>query len=115
MTGPAPLVFAVLALLALVLIINQVRLQALKAKYSVLWLTVGALLAVAAAVPGVLDWVADQVGVAYQPALFLLLGFGFLLLLAMHFSYELSRLETRVRTLAEELALLHHELDDQQD
>ena len=115
MTGTAHLVFAVLALLALVLIINLVRLQALKAKYSVLWLTVGALLAVAAAVPGVLDWVADKVGVTYQPALFLLLGFGFLLLLAMHFSYELSRLETRVRTLAEELALLHHELDEQQD
>ncbi|SUZ61807.1 uncharacterized protein METZ01_LOCUS14661 [marine metagenome] len=96
----------------MVLIINLVRLQALKAKYSVLWLTVGALLAVAAAVPGVLDWVADKVGVTYQPALFLLLGFGFLLLLAMHFSYELSRLETRVRTLAEELALLRHELDE---
>ena len=115
MTGTAHIVFAVLALLALALIVRLVRLQALKAKYSVLWLTVGALLAVAAAVPGVLDWVADQVGVAYQPALFLLLGFGFLLLLAMHFSYELSRLETRVRTLAEQLALLRHELDQDQE
>ena len=112
MTGTAHLAFAVLALLALVMIINLVRLQAQKAKYTELWLTVGALLAVAAAVPGVLDWVADKVGVTYQPALFLLLGFGFLLLLAMHFSYELSRLETRVRTLAEEIALLRHELDE---
>jgi hypothetical protein len=33
----------------------------------------------------------------------------------MHFSYELSRLETRVRTLAEELALLRHELDENED
>ncbi|MBC8364540.1 MAG: DUF2304 domain-containing protein [Actinobacteria bacterium] len=115
MSGTAHLAFAVLALFALALIVRLVRLQALKAKYSVLWLTVGAALAVAAAVPGVLDWVADQVGVAYQPALFLLLGFGFLLLLAMHFSYELSRLETRVRTLAEQLALLRHELDSEQD
>ena len=115
MSDTAHLVFAVLALLALALIVRLVRLQALKAKYSVLWLTVGALLAVSAAVPGVLDWIAGKVGVAYQPALFLLLGFGFLLLLAMHFSYELSRLETRVRTLAEELTLLRHELDDRQD
>ena len=115
MSGTAHLVFAVLALCALGLIIRLVRLQALKAKYSVLWLTVGALLAVAAAVPGVLDWVANQVGVAYQPALFLLLGFGFLLLLAMHFSYELSRLETRVRTLSEEFALLRHEIDKERD
>ena len=54
-------------------------------------------------------------GVAYQPALFLLLGFGFLLLLAMHFSYELSRLETRVRALAEELALLRHEVEEPEE
>ena len=106
MTGTAHLVFAVLALLALILIINLVRLQALKAKYSVLWLTVGLVLAIAASVPTLLDRIADRLGIWYQPTLFLLLAIGFLLLVAMHFSYELSRLEKRVRVLAEELALL---------
>ncbi len=107
MTGTAHVLVAVLALAALALILRLVRMQALKAKYSVLWLTVGVVLSVAAAVPGVLDRVADEVGVAYQPALFLLL--------AMHFSYELSRLETRVRALAEELALLRHEVEEPEE
>jgi hypothetical protein len=53
-----------------------------------------------------LDRLADRLGIWYQPTLFLLLAIGFLLLVAMHFSYELSRLEKRVRALAEELALL---------
>jgi hypothetical protein len=43
-----------------------------------------------------------------------LLAIGFLLLLAMHFSYELSRVEKRVRVLAEELALLRRDINDEQ-
>jgi hypothetical protein len=75
---------------------------------------VGLVLAIAAAVPNLLDWAADLLGIWYQPTLFLLLAIGFLLLLAMHFSYELSRVEKRVRVLAEELALLRRDLDDEQ-
>jgi hypothetical protein len=59
----------------------------------------------------VLDTVAERLGIWYQPTLFLLLAIGFLLLVAMHFSYELSRLEKRVRALAEELALLRGPVD----
>ena len=92
--------------MAVLVIIRLVRRGSLKAKYSVLWLTVGLVLAVAASVPTLLDRLADRLGIWYQPTLFLLLAIGFLLLVAMHFSYELSRLEKRVRALAEELALL---------
>ena len=87
-------------------VVRLVRLQVLKAKYTVLWLTVGLVLAVTASVPTLLDRAADRLGIWYQPPLFLLLAIGFLLLLAMHFSYELSRMEKRIRALAEELALL---------
>ena len=66
----------------------------------------GSVLTVGAAVPQVLDWSAERLGIWYQPALFLLLAIGFLFLLAMHFSYELSRMETRIRILTEEIALL---------
>ena len=34
-----------------------------------------------------------------------------LLLVVMHFSYELTRMENRVRTLAEEVTLLRHRLE----
>ena len=85
--------------------------KALKAKYSILWLTVGTSLAVISAVPQILDWSAEQLGIWYQPTLFLLLAIGFLLLLAMHFSYELSRIENRVRILLEEISLLKEKIE----
>ena len=83
----------------------------LKAKYSILWLTVGSGLAIVSAVPQILDWAAERLDIWYQPTLFLLLGIGFLLLLCMHFSYELSRMENRIRTLVEEIALLKEKLE----
>ncbi len=106
MTGQTHALLAALTVVAVLVIIRLVRRGALKAKYSVLWLTVGLVLAVAASVPTLLDRLAERLGIWYQPTLFLLLAIGFLLLVAMHFSYELSRLEKRVRALAEELALL---------
>jgi Uncharacterized conserved protein (DUF2304) len=42
----------------------------------------------------------------------LLLAVGFLFLVVVHYSWELSRLENRTRTLAEELALLRTRLDE---
>ncbi|MDG2427867.1 MAG: DUF2304 domain-containing protein [Acidimicrobiales bacterium] len=112
MTGQTHVLLATLSVAAVLVIIRLVRRGSLKAKYSVLWLTVGLVLAIAASVPTLLDRIADRLGIWYQPTLFLLLAIGFLLLVAMHFSYELSRLEKRVRVLAEELALLRGPLTD---
>jgi hypothetical protein len=105
----------VLTVAALAFILRLVRGQRLKAKYSLLWLSVGGLMLVLAIVPGVIDTIADRLGVDYQPALFLLLGLGFLLLVVVHLSFELSRMENRVRSLAEEVTFLRHDLRDAQD
>ena len=106
MTVQTHALLAGLTVIAVAIIARLVRRQVLKAKYTVLWLTVGLVLAVTASVPTLLDRAADRLGIWYQPTLFLLLAIGFLLLLTMHFSYELSRMEKRIRALAEELALL---------
>tara|TARA_B100000686_G_C16697855_1_gene921604 strand:+ start:396 stop:746 length:351 start_codon:yes stop_codon:yes gene_type:complete len=115
MSIAARILVAVLALGALIFVIHLVRLQVLKAKYSILWLATGVGLAIAAAVPGFLDWSAELLGIWYQPTLFLLLAIGFLLLLTMHFSYELSRMESRIRHLAEELALIRKKINPPDD
>ena len=65
-----------------------------------------------AVVPSVLNTVSEWLGVLYSPTIFLLLAVGFLFLVVVHYSWELSRLENRTRTLAEELALLRTRLDD---
>ena len=106
MTVETHALLATLTVLAVAVIVRLVRRQVLKAKYTVLWLTVGLVLASTASGPTLLDRVADLRGIWYQPTLFLLLAIGFLLLLSMHFSYEMARMEKRIRALAEELALL---------
>lgn len=111
MSTRAHIMLAVLVALAILVIIRLVRRRHLKAKYSLLWLTLGGFMVVIAAVPGLLDWTAAQLGIYYEPTLLILLGLALLLLIVMHFSYELSRMENRVRTLAEEAAILRHRVD----
>lgn len=101
---------ALLVALTLVLIVRLVRHRQLKAKYSLLWLSIGGLMVVFAAVPGLLDWTADRLGIYYEPTLLVLIGMALLLLIVMHFSYELTRMENRVRSLAEEAALVRRRL-----
>jgi len=110
MSTRAHIMLAILVAMAILVIIRLVRRRHLKAKDSLLWLTLGGFMVVIAAVPGLLDWTAARLGIYYQPTLLILLGLALLLLIVMHFSYELSRMENRVRTLAEESAILRHRL-----
>lgn len=112
MSTRAHLMLALLVALTLVLIVRLVRHRQLKAKYSLLWLSIGGLMVVFAAVPGLLDWTADRLGIYYEPTLLVLIGMALLLLIVMHFSYELTRMENRVRSLAEEAALVRRRLSE---
>lgn len=95
----------VLALAVTLFIVRLVARRQLRSKYALLWLGIAVVLVPLAAVPSLLDDVAHWLGFAYAPALLFLLAIGFLFAVVVHFSWELSRLEIRVRTLAEELAL----------
>ena len=110
MTLRAHIALAILVALSIIGIVLLVRRRHLKAKYSLLWLGLGAVMVVFAAIPGLLDWTADQLGVWYPPTLLILLGLVLLLLIVVHFSYELTRSENRTRALAEQLALLRLEI-----
>ncbi len=106
MTPTAHVFVGLGALAAIAFIVRLVRHRHLSPKYSLLWVTVGLFIGIIAAAPGLLSWVSEQVGVYYPATTALLLIVGFLLLVAVHFSWELSRLERRTRVLAEEVALL---------
>ena len=106
MSWKAHLVVVVLAALPALFVLRLVRRRALRAKYSMLWLAVAGLLLLTAIFPFVVDELTEQFGIENQPAVYLMIAIVFLLMVVMHFSWELSRLEERTRTLAEELALL---------
>ncbi len=96
----------IVTLLSIVFIIRLVRSNRLRSKYSLLWIVVALALATVAVFPGLLDRVSKAAGVYYPPATFLILAVGFLFLIVVHFSWEFSRSEERIRTLAEDVALL---------
>jgi hypothetical protein len=112
MSTRAHILVILLTAAAIVAMIRMVRTRRLRAKYSVLWFSIGAVLAVLALWPGLLDELSDALDISYPPATFLLLAGSFLLVLLLHFSWEISRLEDRTRTLAEEHALLRQEFDE---
>lgn len=105
MSGRAHFLVALLTFGTLVFVLRLVRRRALRAKYSMLWLSLGAGLVAFAVAPRVLDRVSRWLGISYPPATFLFLAVLLLFLIVVHFSWELSRLEERTRTLAEALAL----------
>lgn len=115
LTTTAHIFIVVVTAIALVFILRLVRRRQLAGKYAMLWLAVAFVLGVLAVFPGLLTNVSEWVGVYYPPALFLLVTTGFLFVVVIHFSWELSRLEDRTRTLAEEIALLRAEREQPAD
>lgn len=103
---------AVLTALTLLFLLRLVRRGHLRGKYALLWLGVGAAMVAFAIYPDILVPISETVGISYEPAIIFLAAIAFLFLVIVHFSYELSRLEDRTRTLAEELALLRAETQE---
>ena len=98
------------AILVVGFIVELLRRRQLQEKYAVLWLGVGLLMLPLAFYPKLLDKTARALGIASGVSLVLFLGIVFLLLVCVHLSWEVSRLEEETRTLAEDLALLRSEL-----
>ncbi|MBX6356495.1 MAG: DUF2304 domain-containing protein [Micromonosporaceae bacterium] len=104
------LVTALTGLVVLLVIIELLRRRQLREKYAILWLAVSVLIIPLSLFPRLLDSVAGLLGVASGVSLVLFLGIVFLLLVCVHLSWEVSRLEEETRTIAEELALLRTEM-----
>lgn len=106
MTGRAHLVLVFVTIMAIGFVLQLLRSGRLRARFAMLWASVGVFLVILAAFPGLLDWTAERLGIFYPPAVFLLAATAFLFIVSVQFSWELSRLEERTRVLAEEVALL---------
>lgn len=112
MSVTAHIFVSVVAIASLLFILRLVRTRQLRVKYALLWLSVGAVMVLLSVSPALLDRASVAIGIAYGPTTLFLVAIVLLLLIAVHFSWELSRLEERTRTLAEELALLRAEQPD---
>ncbi|MGH9040712.1 MAG: DUF2304 domain-containing protein [Acidimicrobiia bacterium] len=96
----------------LAFILMLVRRRQLREKYAVLWLGVGVFSILLTLARPLLDRVSLALGIAYGPSTLFLFSTVFLMAVAAHLSWEVSRLEERTRRLAEEIALLRVEAVD---
>ncbi|HEX7746501.1 MAG TPA: DUF2304 domain-containing protein [Micromonosporaceae bacterium] len=104
------LVTGLTGLLLLAAFMELLRRRQLREKYALLWLGVLLIIVPLSLFPRLLDNVAGFFGVVSGVSLVLFLGVVFLLLVCLHLSWEVSRLEEETRTLAENFALLRTEV-----
>jgi hypothetical protein len=105
LTSQTRIIAAVLAIAFMVLILELIRRDRLQERYSVVWFVAGLGMLAGAAFPGLLELVADAMGVRdtnvalFSIVLLLLLG------LALNFSVIMSRQAAQITRLAQERAL----------
>jgi hypothetical protein len=105
LTSQTRIIAAILAIAFMVLILDLIRRDRLQERYSVVWFVAGLGMLAGAAFPGLLEFVADLMGVRdtnvalFSIVLLLLLG------LALNFSVIMSRQAAQITRLAQERAL----------
>lgn len=105
LTSQTRIVAAVIAVFFMLLILDLIRRDRLQERYSVIWFVAGVGMLAGAAFPGLLELVADLMGVRdtnvalFSIVLLLLLG------LALNFSVIMSRQAAQITRLAQEKAI----------
>ncbi|WP_179498437.1 DUF2304 domain-containing protein [Leifsonia sp. AK011] len=94
------------ALLILVVVIEMLRRGRLRERHAVWWVIAGVLALIAGVFPSTLAWAARAVGIEVPTNLLFFVSIGILFFVALQTSAELTRLEAKTRTLAEQVALL---------
>lgn len=96
----------------LFLVVNLVRTRRLKEEFALLWLGAAVLMVLAPlGLVDLLDKLAYAVGIEYPPALIFTIAVVCLLGILFQFSLRISRFSDQIKVLAQEIALLRHELE----
>lgn len=104
----------IIALALFSAVIDLIRRGLLKERYSVLWLaSIFAIMALSVW-KGLLDRIAQMVGVAYPPSLLFLVAFLFILIILLHFSVVISIFTERNKILTQEISLLKARLEERE-
>jgi hypothetical protein len=103
------------SLVLLLVVLELVRRRRLLERYALLWLGSASALVVLTAWSGLLQVMADVIGIAYPPSALFVIAFGFVIVLLLHFSVAVSRLADQSKVLAQRLAMLEEKVRKQQD
>jgi hypothetical protein len=105
LTAQTRIIAAVLAIAFMALVLELIRRDKLQERFSVVWFVAGLGMLVGAAFPGLLELVADAMGVRDTNVALFSIVLLFLLGLALNFSVTMSRQAAQITRLAQERAL----------
>ena len=94
----------------LLFVLELVRRKAFLERYALLWLLSALVMLGLSIWKGVLEEIAQTLGIAYPPNALFLIAFGFVLVLLLHFSLAVSRLSDQTKVLAQRLGLVEERL-----
>jgi hypothetical protein len=100
----------VAALLALFAIVELMRRGTLRERHAVWWFVGGIIALVIAVFPQTLSWAARALGVSLPANLVFFIAIGLLFLVSLQYGAELTRIEAKMRTLAEQSAFHEHRI-----
>ncbi|MNJ38210.1 hypothetical protein D3C77_330520 [compost metagenome] len=95
-----------IAITFLVVVLELVRRQRLREQYSLLWILFSIVLLTVSLNVSVMEWIADQLGVKYAPAVLFLFGLLFCFSLILHLTIVITKLTSQVLRLTQEVAIL---------
>lgn len=100
-------IFGVIAaLVTLAVVVQMLRHRRLRERHAVWWLIGGLAALLVGLFPGLLEGAAEFIGVAEPANLIFFVSIAMLVLVCIQLSSELTRQETQIRTLAEDVAML---------
>ncbi len=97
--------------LIFLMVIELIRRNHLKERYSLIWLAASIVLLVFSSWRGLLHFIALKLGIYYPPSFLFLLAIGFLIVLLLHFSTIISSQSDQNKRLAQEIGILRSRLD----
>jgi len=100
----------IVALVTLAVVVQLLRHRRLRERHAVWWLIGGLAALIVGMFPGLLEQAADLIGVEEPANLIFFISIAMLVLVCIQLSSELTRQETQIRTLAEDVALLDERL-----
>lgn len=116
LTGSIPertqIIAVTVSVLLFLFIVQLIRRGRLKEGYSLVWFCIALATVFLSMFAGLLDVLAHWLGITYVPAVLFVVMIGGLYVLGIHFSLLLHRFDRRIRTLAQEHAMLKQQLEE---
>lgn len=104
-------VMTILSIVLMAAVLFSVRRSHIRVEYSVSWLGAALILLVLSLAPGVLKWIAAQLGLADPPVALLILVFCVFLVVIYRLSVVISDLKDANIAMAQRLAIVEFELE----